>query len=153
MGSHHSAFWKGPCKSSSNKPRMCLSNLKLKLFLLWLWLWHRPAAVAPIQPLAWELLYAAGAAPKTNKQTKTVLSFDDDIGKELFLSKRVRPLRDFSYSRKYFETESQARPYLSQPCTAICKTIASQPWQPGNREPICGLWRPRPLRCWMELVC
>ena len=27
-----------------------------------LWLWCRPAAVAPIQPLAWEPPYAAGAA-------------------------------------------------------------------------------------------
>ena len=26
--------------------------------LLWLWLWHGPAAVAPIQPLAWQLPYA-----------------------------------------------------------------------------------------------
>ena len=40
-----------------------------------LWLWPRLAAVAPIQPLAWELPYASGAAPppkkgknKTNKQ-------------------------------------------------------------------------------------
>ena len=29
---------------------------------VWLWLWRRPAAVAPIQPLAWEPLYAAGVA-------------------------------------------------------------------------------------------
>ena len=28
------------------------------------WLWHRLAAVAPIQPLAWELPYAADAALK-----------------------------------------------------------------------------------------
>jgi len=27
-----------------------------------LWLWHRPVATAPIQPLAWEPPYAAGAA-------------------------------------------------------------------------------------------
>ena len=26
------------------------------------WLWHRPAAVALIRPLAWELLYATPAA-------------------------------------------------------------------------------------------
>ena len=30
----------------------------------WLWLWSRMAAVAPIQPLAWELPYAAGTALK-----------------------------------------------------------------------------------------
>ena len=36
-----------------------------------LWLWHRLAAVALIEPLAWELAYAAGAAQKSkNKQTK-----------------------------------------------------------------------------------
>ena len=27
-----------------------------------LWLWRRPVATAPIQPLAWEPPYAAGAA-------------------------------------------------------------------------------------------
>ena len=27
-----------------------------------LWLWHRPAALAPIRPLAWEPPYATGAA-------------------------------------------------------------------------------------------
>ena len=31
------------------------------------WLWHRPAAVAPIRPLAWELLYAAGVALKKKR--------------------------------------------------------------------------------------
>ena len=38
-----------------------------------LWLWLRPAAVAPIEPLAWNLPYAVGVAlksKKTNKQTK-----------------------------------------------------------------------------------
>lgn len=35
-----------------------------------LWLWRRPAPVAPIRPLAWELQYAMSAALKqTNKQT------------------------------------------------------------------------------------
>ena len=36
--------------------------------LLWLWLWSRPAAEAPIGPLAWELPYAAGAAIKRKKK-------------------------------------------------------------------------------------
>ena len=35
--------------------------------LLWLWLWCRLAAVAQIQPLVWELPYAAGAALKSKK--------------------------------------------------------------------------------------
>ena len=30
-----------------------------------LWLWHRLAAIAPIQPLAWELPYVEGAALKS----------------------------------------------------------------------------------------
>ena len=30
-----------------------------------LWLWHRLAAATPIQPLAWELPYAMGAALKS----------------------------------------------------------------------------------------
>ena len=35
-----------------------------------LWLWRRPAAAAPIQPLGWELPYAAGAALKRKKKNK-----------------------------------------------------------------------------------
>jgi len=33
-----------------------------------LWLWSRAAAAAPIQTLAWELLYATGAALKRKKK-------------------------------------------------------------------------------------
>ena len=35
-----------------------------------LWLWQRPAAVAVIQPIAWELQYAAGMALKKKKGKK-----------------------------------------------------------------------------------
>ena len=35
-----------------------------------LWLWYRPAAVAPIKPLAWELPYASGEALKIKKEKK-----------------------------------------------------------------------------------
>ena len=35
---------------------------------LLLWLWHRQVAAAPIQLLAWELPYAAGAALKSKKR-------------------------------------------------------------------------------------
>ena len=35
-----------------------------------LWLWCRPAAAALIGPLAWEPLYATGAALKTQKTKK-----------------------------------------------------------------------------------
>ena len=38
------------------------------LDLVWLWLSCRPAAVAPIRPLAWELPYATSVAlKKANK--------------------------------------------------------------------------------------
>ena len=36
--------------------------------LVLLWLWHRLAAAAPSPPLAWELLYATGAALKIKKK-------------------------------------------------------------------------------------
>ena len=35
-----------------------------------LWLWHRPVATAPIRPLAWEPLYAAGAVQEKAKRQK-----------------------------------------------------------------------------------
>ena len=34
----------------------------------WLWLWCRPAAKAPIQPLAWELPHTTRAALKRKKK-------------------------------------------------------------------------------------
>ena len=50
-----------------------------------LWLWHRPAAVAPIRPLAWELPYAMGQKrqkrqkkKKTHKQTPQISGYLDD---------------------------------------------------------------------------
>ena len=39
------------------------------------WLWYRPAAAAPIQPLAWEHPYAAGVAPEMAKRQKKKNSF------------------------------------------------------------------------------
>ena len=42
----------------------CSSDLAL------LWLWCRPAAAARLQPLAWELSYAAGVAQKRPKKKK-----------------------------------------------------------------------------------
>ena len=45
-----------------------------------LWLWHRLAALAPIQPLAWELTYATDAALKSEKKFIILL----DINRSLF---------------------------------------------------------------------
>ena len=39
-----------------------------------LWLTRRPAAAAPIQLLAWELLYAADVAGNTHTHTHTQVS-------------------------------------------------------------------------------
>ena len=35
-----------------------------------LWLWHRPAAIAPIRPLPWELPYATPVALKNKKEKR-----------------------------------------------------------------------------------
>ena len=54
----------------------CSSDLAL------LWLWHRLAAVAPIQLLAWEPPYPAGAAlkrQKTKNKQKNQLSFPSPL--------------------------------------------------------------------------
>ena len=44
--------------------RRCVSDPAL------LWLWRRPAATAPIGPLAWEPPYALGAALKSKQKKK-----------------------------------------------------------------------------------
>ena len=45
---------------------VCRRGLDLAL----LWLWYRPVATAPIQSLAWEPPYAAGAAQENGKKKK-----------------------------------------------------------------------------------
>ena len=40
-----------------------------------LWLWHR-LAMAPIQPLAWELPYVVGAALKKKKKSATYIQWN-----------------------------------------------------------------------------
>ena len=47
---------------------LCRSQTWLRFGLLWLW--HSLAAVAPIQPLAWELPYAMDMALKKKKKKK-----------------------------------------------------------------------------------
>ena len=45
-----------------------------------LWLWCRPAAESPIQPLAWEILYATSVALKRKgKQNKTKKNFKKQL--------------------------------------------------------------------------
>ena len=42
------------------------------------WLWHRPAAVALIRPLPWELQYATGAAQEKKKKKKKKKKYSED---------------------------------------------------------------------------
>ena len=44
-----------------------------------LWLGCRPAAIAPIQPLAWKLLYATSAALKSKNNNKKILILTEEI--------------------------------------------------------------------------
>ena len=48
----------------------CGVGRKCDLDPAWLWLWCRPAAVAPLGPLAWEPPCAAGEAQGHSKKTK-----------------------------------------------------------------------------------
>ena len=52
-----------------------------------LWLWYRPAAVAPVQRLAWELPYTVGYVPKKAKKKKKYIYIyieTDIVFKELY---------------------------------------------------------------------
>ena len=44
-----------------------------------LWLWRRPVATAPIQPLAWEPPYAAGAAQEMAKRQKKKKKGNEEV--------------------------------------------------------------------------
>ena len=62
-----------------------------------LWLWCRPAAVAPIQPLAWELPYAAAVALKKCSRASRLhdgLSLLEHVGERASLSHRCAPWMD-----------------------------------------------------------
>ena len=63
-------------------------------------LWCRSAAVAPIQPLAWELAYASGAALKRRKKKKASSFFEaaEDIGIVLEV---LRPRKDEKLSTNF----------------------------------------------------
>ena len=59
------------------------SGLKIQHCLSLLWLWRRPVDTAPIQPLAWEPPYAAGAAQEIATTTTTTTTKDKKKKKEL----------------------------------------------------------------------
>ena len=49
-------------------PALPRCSRRCGLDLAWLWLWCRPAATAPLQPLAWELPYATSAVLKKKER-------------------------------------------------------------------------------------
>ena len=65
--------------------RRCSSDLVL------LWLWCRPAAVAPIRPLAWEPPYAMGAALEKTKKKKKKKKKQAKIKKISYTTPKERP--------------------------------------------------------------
>ena len=56
----------------------CSSNLTL--------LWHRPAATAPIQPLAWGPPYAAGAGLKNKRALYKLCRHQVGLGEVCYVS-------------------------------------------------------------------
>ena len=61
-----------------------------------LWLWYRPAAMAPIRPLAWEFPYAVSVDLKGNKtKQKTIQKCEKKKRKKkkIFLKCEVRSSR------------------------------------------------------------
>ena len=48
-----------------------------------MWLWCRPAAIAPIQPLAWKLPYAAGAALKSKTNKNSAIKKEREVFQEI----------------------------------------------------------------------
>ena len=58
----------------------CGVDCRHGLDLILPWLWCRPAAVAPIGPLAWESPYAADAALKSKKKKKKKKKEEEEYG-------------------------------------------------------------------------
>ena len=56
------------CVSDPALPRSCGVGCRRGSDPALLWLWHRPAATAPIRPLAWEPPYATGATQEIAKK-------------------------------------------------------------------------------------
>ena len=65
----------------------CRSGSDLEL----LWLRHRPAAAAPIQPLAWELPYAMGKALKSKKKKKQFIDQETQMENLLIKIRSTTP--------------------------------------------------------------
>ena len=58
----------------SSAAKSCCLGHRCSLDPVWLWLRHRPAAIAPIQHLAWEILYVIGVVVKRKSKTVRAIS-------------------------------------------------------------------------------
>ena len=76
-------------------------GLRCGSYLGLLWLWHKLAAVAPIQPLAWELPFATSAALKSKKQTNNVTE-KEMAGKKLQMTCECLLNTIYTYNTFYF---------------------------------------------------
>ena len=64
-----------------------------------LWLWYRPAAAAPIQPLAWELPYAESVALKRHKNKISNSNASQAISSRihLLMFNHIQPYHQLSF--------------------------------------------------------
>ena len=88
------------------------------------WLWHRPAAVAPIQPLAWAPPCAPGAALKSKKKKKIEMK-----GKKVQIKvgkgTKQGDLRTYVAIFLYYSTNTTEEEVLEN--NEILKTILNKP--------------------------
>ena len=75
-----------------------------------MWLWCRPAAAAPIQPLAWELPHVAGAALKRQKKKKKKTGIREMVSRSLgsLLSSPYKTVKTVSFLGQGLSTESSS---------------------------------------------
>ena len=84
--------------------RRCHSDLAM------LWLWPRPAAAAPILPLAWEHPYVAGSAIQQTKQTITKPEEEPRSTQPVGIGRKLLDdLRDSETQNRDLPRESQGR--------------------------------------------
>ena len=96
--------------------------------LLWLWLWHRPAAVSPIQPLAWEPPYATGSPEKQKKKKK-------NFPKKFYFAIRVENLKRLQEFPGSLPVKDLALSLLWLVVTAVVQVQSHfQVWPPKKRR-------------------
>ena len=73
-------------------------NVRCGSDLAFLWLWYRPAATAPIQPLAWKSPYAAGAAQEIATTTTTTTTKKRQKTKKQINKQKKNKKKKLNYS-------------------------------------------------------